>query len=289
MPNGFLLSKLNAWSRLMRLHTPAGYLLCFFPAAYGLLLASDQGIALGYLSLFFIASIITRSGGCIINDLWDRKLDKNVKRTKDRPLATGEVSAFEAYSLLLIMSLISLVILLTLPAMAIYIGLVAAVLIAIYPSMKRITNYPQIFLGLTFNTGCLIGYATIKNTLSLEAFILYVGCGFWVFAYDTIYGFMDMADDKKIGIKSTAIIFEHLPYKAIILGCYGIFFVSFTAIFWNIIHFPGLIIILLTMLWSAYLILTLDIGHSGNCLYRFKANSWIGVILLLAILLEKLI
>ena len=194
--------------KLMRLHQPTGFLLLFWPCAFGVTLASPSHPSGLLLLLLLIGSIIMRASGCIINDLIDRDLDKHVERTKDRPLAKGSISTTQALLLLSILLLIGAFILFSLSRTAIYIGLFSILLIICYPFMKKLINYPQAFLATTFNVGALIGYAAITNSISMQAILLYIACWFWTLGYDTIYGYQDTKDDKIIGIKSTSIIFE---------------------------------------------------------------------------------
>lgn len=288
MPNKSLQNKLSIICHMMRLGAPTGYLLSFFPATFGLLLAYEKPVNLAYIPVFFIGSVLTRSAGCIINDLLDQNLDKKVTRTKDRPLASGAISSKEAILVLVILLLCSLGILLCFNTTAIYIGIFAFFMISLYPLMKRITYFPQAFLGLTFNLGCLIGYAAIKNNISTNALILYFACGFWTVGYDTIYAFMDLKDDKKIGIKSTALLFENMNYKAIILALYFTFIFLFAFATWDMVNLPLCTAIALCILYAVWLVYTLDIEQEINCLKRFKANNYIGFILFLGLLLEKL-
>jgi len=287
MPNNFL-PKYQSLLKLIRIHSPTGYLLSFFPASFGLMLAYEKYSDLFYLPIFFIGSILVRSAGCIINDLFDQNLDKHVARTKDRPIASGSVSNKQALVLLAILLSLSLAILLALNTTSIYIGLVSIFMITFYPLMKRITYFPQVFLGLTFNTGCLIGYASIKNSISYEAVILYIGCGFWTIAYDTIYAFMDLNDDKKTGIKSSAVFFEHMNFK-LILTIFYIFFISlFTLSMKNILSIYIILAILISSLIALWITVYLNIKNEKNCMLRFKANNIIGFLLFLTMLLEKL-
>ena len=288
MPNQFSSYKWASLLYLTRIHAPTGYLLSFFPAAFGLILAYEKAADLIYLPLFLIGSILVRSSGCIINDLFDQKLDKKVARTKNRPLANGDVSTTEALILLAILLCISFGILLSLNATAIYIGVISIFLITLYPLMKRITYYPQTFLGITFNLGCLIGYAAIKNTLSYDVLTLYIACGFWTMAYDTIYAFMDLKDDKKIGIKSTAILFEHKAFKLIITAFYAAFFILFMFSIRAIFSTYSLIAIVISSIITLWITINLDIYNNKNCMKRFKINNYIGFILFLAMLLEKI-
>ena len=273
----------------MRLNSPVVYFCYFFPAAFGLMLAYKNNPSdLLYLLIFIIGSIITRGAGCIINDLFDRNLDKKVARTKNRPIASGAISVKEAIILLFTLLSIGLLILVSLNITSIAIGFVAVFLTTLYPLMKRITYFPQVFLGITINLGCLIGYAVITDNISIDAMILYFACGFWTVGYDTIYAFMDIKDDKKVGIKSTAIFVENMNYKAIILALYLAFIFLFAFATWNTMNLFLSMAIILSILGTIWIVYTLDITQESNCLARFKANNYIGFILFLGLLLEKL-
>lgn len=265
----------------MRLNSPVVYFCYFFPAAFGLMLAYKNNPSdLLYLLVFIIGSVITRGAGCIINDLFDRNLDKKVERTKNRPIASGAISVKEAIILLFALLLIGLLILLSLNTTSIAIGFIAVFLTTLYPLMKRITYFPQVFLGITINLGCLIGYAVITDNISMDAMILYFACGFWTVGYDTIYAFMDIKDDKKIGLKSTAIFLEdrdHSIYLAFFAGM-AVFFTMNGLMMagHNIaILFFGLVASILLIMWQ---ITTLKINLPENCLLRFKSNKYLGII-----------
>jgi 4-hydroxybenzoate polyprenyltransferase len=288
MPNYFSHSKLLHFYHLSRIQAPTGYLLSFFPAAFGLLLAYKEPKNLLYLPIFLVGSILVRSAGCIINDLLDQDFDKHVARTKNRPLASGAISNKEALIFLALLLSISLGILLCLSKTAIYLGIIAMMLISIYPLMKRFTYFPQVFLGFAFNMGCLIGYASAKDSISYNALILYLACGFWTVGYDTIYGFMDIKDDKKIGVKSTSIFFEHRHFKLVIALCYFFFFALSAIAMQDLLSYYLRAGIILSILISLLAVYTLDIKNSKNCLLRFKINNYIGFILFLAMLLEKI-
>lgn len=287
MPNKFS-SKCISLVQLIRLHAPTGYLLSFFPTAFGLMLAYERSVDLHYLPVFFIGSILTRGAGCIVNDLFDRNLDKNVERTKNRPIASEAITTIEAMLLLAILLCACLVILLYLSVTAIAVGLITIFLIILYPLMKRITYFPQAFLGVTFNMGCLIGYATVKDAISLDSIILYIACGFWTMGYDTIYAFMDIKDDKKVGIKSTAIIFEQRYFRLVIAVFYALFLTLFMFAMRNFLFVYVILAALACLLIIFWIIIYLDVNDPNNCLICFKANNYIGFLLFLAMLLEKL-
>ena len=269
---------------LARLDNPIGIFLLLFPCLLGITIASDQ-INLEIFTLFTLGAITMRSAGCIINDIVDRNLDKKTVRTKDRPLANEQLTLKEAYYFLLFLLIIGLLILIQLNQIVVILGLAIIPLIVLYPYMKRITYFPQLFLGIIFNWGVLMGYASIKNTLDPEIFFLYAACIFWTIGYDTIYAHQDKKTDVKIGIKSTAILFGKktklclcMLYLLMILNLVstGIVF-QLTSSFYLITT-----VIFLHLMWQIY---TLEINDPKNCLSRFKSNRWVGLAMLAAIIL----
>ena len=269
---------------LARLNNPIGIFLLLFPCLLGITIASDQ-INLEIFTLFTLGAITMRSAGCIINDIIDRNLDKKTVRTKDRPLANEQLTLKEAYYFLLFLLIIGLLILIKLNQIVIILGLAIIPLIVLYPYMKRITHFPQLFLGIIFNWGVLMGYASIKNTLDPKIFFLYAACIFWTIGYDTMYAHQDKETDVKIGIKSTAILFGKktklclcMLYLLMILNLVstGIVF-QLTSSFYLITT-----VIFLHLIWQIY---TLEINDPKNCLSRFKSNRWVGLAMLTAIIL----
>lgn len=274
---------------LMRVNNPVGYWLVYFPALFGLFLAFEILDDLLYIPIFFVGAIVTRSAGCIINDLFDKDFDREVNRTKARPLASNKISVGAALVLLLLLLVVSFIILLSLSVTSVIIGIIAFLMIILYPLMKRFTQFPQVFLGLTFNLGCLIAYSAIKDDVSQEALMMYLACGFWTFGYDTIYAFMDIKDDKKIGIKSSAIFLEHRYYKfwiAVAYICFVALFILANLATKNYFGAVGGVIVLPLLLWQ---VLTLDIANNANCLVRFKANMYVGLIMSVMMLLGLVI
>nr|WP_253308047.1 4-hydroxybenzoate octaprenyltransferase [Rickettsia endosymbiont of Ceutorhynchus assimilis] len=279
MPNKFFLTL-----KLMRLNSPTGYLLVFFPALFGILLAKPTIVELIKLvPVFFLGSIITRSAGCVINDIFDKNYDKHVARSKERPLANGLLTVKDALIILIILLVCALLILLSLNRAAIYIGFFAFVMIILYPLMKRFTNFPQVFLGLTFNLGVLIGYAAILDKLTIQAFIMYIACCSWTVGYDTIYGFMDLVDDKKIGVKSLARWLENKNYRLWLYSFYIIFILLFilSANIANYnINYIAISVALIMLLWQVAI---LNINDPANCLAIFKNNNYVGLMLVLTL------
>lgn len=231
-----------------------------------------------------------RSSGCIINDLFDINLDSKVERTKLRPLTSGQISKNKALIWLVILLILGIVVLCFLSSLAIILSIVAFILAIIYPLMKRVTYFSQVFLGITFNTGILIGAATIKNTLSIADWIVYLGAISWTTGYDTIYAFMDVKDDKKIGIKSLALFLLDKNYK-LYLGFFYSFFIIAIIVSMNIQNILSIKSIIILLVAYAFLMLNvaiLQIDNMDNCLNRFKSNNIIGIMVILSYLIEKI-
>ena len=269
----------------MRLEQPVGFFLLMLPCFWGVLAASNSYQHLwsnSYLFLIFaIGSIVMRSAGCIINDFFDKDLDKHVSRTSQRPLTSGAISSFEAFIIFSILNLIGLAILLSLNSLAIIIGLISFVLFIFYPLMKRITYWPQLFLGITFNIGCLIGYAAIENQLNFQIIILYLSGIFWTLGYDTIYAHQDREDDLNIGIKSTAILFGKNT-KLWIIIFYSL--IVLCLILFGLLHDQNIYYFILLIFVSAHLfsqIKRLDIENKDECLSIFKSNQYLGLMIAL--------
>ena len=283
---------MKKYSQLLRLDQPIGYLLLMMPCFWGVLAASNsyQEVSenLYYFLIFAVGSVVMRSAGCVINDLFDKDLDKYVLRTAQRPLASGTISSTEAIIIFILLNLCGLAILLTLNLLAIIIGLISFMLFIVYPLMKRITYWPQFFLGITFNVGCLIGYASIENILNIQIAFLYLAGIFWTLGYDTIYAHQDRSDDLNIGIKSTAILFGEKTkywvavfYSLMLLSLFSFGVFNQT----NFLFFIGLFFIAMHLY---YQIKKLDINNSKGCLKIFKSNQQVGILVVLAILISIL-
>ncbi len=203
---------LKIFIELTRLNKPIGFMLLFWPCSWGLAYAyldnQNTNLFTNYLILFFLGSVLMRSAGCIFNDIVDRDFDKKVKRTKTRPIAAGKITVWHSLIYVLILCLIAFIILLQFNIFTIILGMSSMLLAFSYPFMKRITYWPQLFLGITFNWGIVMAWTAINGSISLEILILYVSAIFWTLGYDTIYGAQDMSDDEIIGLKSTSIKFK---------------------------------------------------------------------------------
>ena len=214
---------------LTRLKKPIGFLLLFWPCLWGLTIANnfsnDNYLFLKHSLLFLMGAILMRSAGCIVNDILDRKIDKMVERTKNRPIASGQISVERSLFLVLLLCLSAFIILIQFNINTIILGLASMPFAFTYPLMKRFTYWPQLFLGVTFNYGIIMAWVSITNELNIYPFIFYFGAIFWTLGYDTIYGFQDIKDDEIIGVKSTSIKFKKNP-KIFLFFCYSIFVMS---------------------------------------------------------------
>ncbi len=211
--------------KLLRLDKPTGIFLLFWPCAWGLAIGSsvidDSVIFYKYLLLFFLGSFFMRSAGCVYNDIVDRKIDAKVSRTKSRPIAKGTISVTTGWMIILLLIFFSILILIQFNLNSIIFGLSSGLLVIAYPFMKRITYWPQLFLGITFNWGVILAWLVLENKISLTPLVLYSSAIFWTLGYDTIYGMQDIKDDLKIGVKSTSIKFKK-KIKTFLLICYSI-------------------------------------------------------------------
>ncbi len=200
--------KINNYLELIRLNKPIGFMLLLWPCWFSLAYINlPQHTLINYYLLFLFGAVIMRSAGCIINDLVDQNIDSKIERTALRPIAAKKISNFHAIIFLIILLTIGLLILLQFKFETILAGLVCTPLIVMYPFMKRITFWPQLFLGIVFNWGIIICSVEFFGTITKEFFIFYLACIFWTIGYDTIYAFQDLKDDIKNKIKSTAVLF----------------------------------------------------------------------------------
>ena len=287
------MNQLNLFIELIRLKKPIGFMLLFWPCAWGLTLAYDFSNDLSnyffYLSLFFLGSVLMRSAGCIVNDILDKELDKKVYRTKNRPIASGRVSIKLSLTYVVFLCFIALLVLLNFNTLTIILALSSMPLAFSYPLMKRYTYWPQLFLGITFNYGLILGWTSINNEIDLIIIIFYLGAIFWTLGFDTIYGYQDIKDDEIIGVKSTSIKYKKNP-KLFLIICYLIFIVSlilvgffmkFNTLFYFFILFP------IAHLFF-YQIYIFNYKNPKNCLKVFKSNNFFGVVVLFNILIGKI-
>ena len=279
---------------LIRLKKPIGFMLLYWPCAWGLTLAYDFSSNLNnyffYLILFFLGAILMRSAGCIVNDILDKEFDKKVLRTKNRPIASDKISIKLAIFYVLILCFFALLVLLNFNTYTIILALGSMPLAFTYPLMKRFTYWPQLFLGITFNYGLILGWTAIQNEIDLLPILFYLGAIFWTLGYDTIYGFQDIKDDEIIGLKSASIKFKDNA-KSFIFLCYLILCISILVIGYLInsnLFFYIFMILPISHLYF-YQIKKFDAKNPIECLKIFKSNNLLGLLVFINILLGKII
>ena len=286
------MKQLNLFIELIRLKKPIGFMLLFWPCTWGLTLAYNFSNNLYnyffYLTLFFLGSVLMRSAGCIVNDILDREFDKKVFRTKNRPIASGKISIKLALIYTIFLCLIALLILLNFNTFTIILALGSMPLAFSYPLMKRFTYWPQLFLGITFNYGLILGWVCVTNQIEIVPIILYIGAIFWTLGFDTIYGYQDIKDDEIIGVKSTSIKFKKNP-KSFLIVCYSIFTISLITIGFfmkfNLMFYLFLSIPILHLFF--YQIYNFNSKDPKNSLKIFKSNNLLGLIIFCSILIGK--
>ena len=279
---------------LIRLKKPIGFMLLFWPCAWGLTLAYDFSSNLNnyffYLILFFLGAVLMRSAGCIVNDILDKEFDKKVVRTKNRPIASDKISIKLAIFYVLILCFFALLVLLNFNTYTIILALGSMPLAFTYPLMKRFTYWPQLFLGITFNYGLILGWTAIQNEIDLLPVLFYLGAIFWTLGYDTIYGFQDIKDDEIIGLKSASIKFKDNA-KSFIFLCYLILCISILVIGYLInsnLFFYIFMVLPISHLYF-YQIKKFDPKNPIECLKIFKSNNLLGLLVYINMLLGKII
>ena len=278
---------LKIFIELTRLNKPIGYMLLFWPCSWGLAYAysvsQNEKLFIYYLILFFFGSVLMRSAGCIVNDIVDKDFDKKVKRTKRRPIASGKISIKKSLMFVMILCALAFLILIQFNFLTIALGLGSMFLAFSYPFMKRITYWPQLFLGLTFNWGIIMAWAAINNDITIEIITLYISAIFWTLGYDTIYGAQDMSDDEIIGLKSTSIKFKK-NIKFFVSTSYLITIFMILYLFKNSLgaNFFSLFLVFF-MLSFIYQLLRFKNNYSRNYLEIFRFNNYSGLLLFLSI------
>ena len=287
------MNQLNLFIELIRLKKPIGFMLLFWPCAWGLTLAFDFSANLNnyflYLILFFLGLVLMRSAGCIVNDILDKEFDAKVFRTKNRPVASGKISISLAIFYSVLLCFLALLVLLNFNYFTIILAFGSMPLAFTYPLMKRFTYWPQLFLGITFNYGLILGWTAVKGQVDVITIIFYIGAIFWTLGYDTIYGYQDIKDDEIIGLKSTSIKFKKEPY-IFLFSCYSIFLLSLLISGYfmelNKISFFIFIFILIHMFY--FQVKKLNISDPSSCLKIFKSNNYLGLIIFFGLLIGKI-
>ncbi len=281
---------LKPYGRLARWDRPLPLLLLFWPCGFALALAALAEPARGFdwwaLILFYVGSVAMRGAGCTFNDIVDTDIDMKVARTRSRPIPSGQVSKRQAAVFLVLQALVGLAVLLQFNATTVMLGIASLVLVAIYPFMKRVTWWPQLFLGLAFNWGALVGWTSQTGSLALPPLLLYVGGILWTIGYDTIYALQDIEDDALVGVKSTARLFGRRARLLVAL------FYAATVVLWVAAGlmvgagWPFLVGMLAVVGILGWQVRTLEPHSPTNALVRFRANHWVGLALTAALLLD---
>jgi len=279
----------HPYIRLARYDRPIGTWLLLFPCWWSIGLASNSSSQFWFFAIFGVGAIIMRGAGCTINDILDRKVDGKVARTRNRPLPSGQITLFKACLFLVLQLIFGFLVLLTLNPFAILIGVAALLLVFSYPLMKRITFWPQFFLGLTFNWGALLGWAAVHGELSGPSLWLYLAGLFWTLGYDTIYAHQDKIDDPSAGIRSTARkfglnsrlwIYFFYSKAIVLLAVTGVT----TDAGW--IFYIGLFLGGVQLFWQVW---DVKFAEPKDCLAKFKSNRLFGWLILTGILTEKIV
>ena len=288
------MNQLNLFIEVTRVKKPIGFMLLFWPCIWGLTIVynfeSDLTNYFSYTSLFLAGSILMRSAGCIVNDIVDKNFDKKVERTKNRPIASGKISINLAIIYAVILCCIAFLVLINFNQFTIIMALLSMPLAFTYPLMKRITYWPQLFLGVTFNYGLILAWISISNEISYIPIIFYMGAIFWTLGYDTIYGFQDIKDDEIIGVKSTSIKFKDNPKKFLFI-CYLVFILGLILLGFfmkfKIFYFMFLIIPIFHLI--VFQIFKLNTKNTQDCLNKFKSNNILGLLIFINILIGKIV
>ncbi len=282
------MNQLKIFVELSRLNKPIGFMLLFWPCSWGLAYAyhfnQNLNLFIYYLILFFLGSVLMRSAGCIFNDIVDKDFDNKVERTKKRPITSGKITVKSSLFYVFVLCILAFLILIQFNNLTIMLGMGSMFLAFAYPFMKRITYWPQLFLGLTFNWGLIMAWTSINNEINVEIVILYISAIFWTLGYDTIYGVQDMSEDEIIGLKSTSIKFKKniktFVTISYLLTLFTLIFVFKDFLGVNIFSF----LILMFFLSLLFQIMKFKKSNSKSCLEAFKFNNISGLLLFFAII-----
>ena len=284
-------NKISNFIELARLKKPIGFMLLFWPCVWGLTLAYNFNSSIIYfvkfITLFLCGSILMRSAGCIINDIVDKNFDAKVERTKTRPIASGKISVKLGIIYALLLCFFALLVLLNFNNFTIILAFCSMPLAFTYPYIKRFTYWPQLYLGITFNYGLLLGWTAIFSGITIEPIIFYLGAIFWTLGYDTVYGYQDIKDDEIIGVKSTSILFKNNP-KMFLFFSY-LFFIIFYFATGFLMKF-SVLFFLIALIPVAHLLLQIikfNSNEPSNCLKIFKSNNLFGLLIFINLIIEK--
>jgi len=279
-------TRLGAYARLMRWHRPIGTLLLLWPTLWALWIAGDGAPPAWIVAVFVVGTFLMRSAGCVINDYADRDLDPHVARTRDRPLAAGEVGPREALALFAALGLVAFALVLLLNRLTVYLALVGVVLAATYPFMKRFTHLPQAYLGMAFGWGIPMGFAAVAGEVPAIAWTLFAANICWTLAYDTMYAMEDRPDDLAIGVRSTAVLLG--DWDRVAVAAFQLATLALLAVVGAQAGFGGwyALGLLGAVAFGAYQQWLIRRRERGPCLRAFLNNQWLGGAVFAGILLE---
>ena len=285
MLDKLVLKKIANYLELIRFYKPIGFLLLMWPCWFALsILDLNIDVLINWLIVFLFGSFFMRGAGCIINDIIDKDIDKSISRTQMRPLVSKNVTLKEAILILIIFLSISFFILLQFSLPSIIVGIISLPFIIIYPYMKRVTNFPQLFLGVTFSWGVLIVSTEFNRTLTVEFLLLYIACIFWTLAYDTIYAYQDKEDDIKQGVKSTAVYFNEKG-RSFVGICYSLVLLIFGYLAWNSSNSLFCVFIMAIFGICTYIaIQKWDINSKSSSNFYFRQNNFFAFMLFIYLL-----
>ena len=288
------MKQLNYFIELTRLKKPIGFMLLFWPCIWGLVIgydfSTDIRVFIKFVILFLCGAILMRSAGCIINDIVDKDFDAKVERTKNRPIASGKVSIKLGLIYSMMLCIFAFIVLIQFNNFTIILALGSMPLAFTYPLMKRFTYWPQLFLGITFNYGLVLGWLSIEEKISLIMLVFYIGAIFWTLGYDTIYGFQDINDDEIIGLKSTSIKFKDNAKNFLFISYFVFIFLFLVGGYlMNLNKFYFLSMLFTAYHLFIYQIKGFDQKNPQICLKTFKSNNFFGLIMLISILIGKIL
>lgn len=286
---GLRSNNLKAYAQLMRLDRPIGMFLVLWPTLCGLWLAAGGLPSTKNLVIFSLGAFLMRAAGCVINDFADREIDAHVKRTKNRPIASGRVSESEALTLFVFITGLAFILVLFTNWLTIALSVVGIILASCYPFMKRYTYFPQVILGAAFSWSIIMAYAAEINEIPKEAWLLYVAVLVWTVVYDTFYAMVDRDDDIRIGVKSTAILFGDYDKLITSLLQFFVVFVLFLVGYQyelGVIYFTSTIVVACLFSYQQWIIFD---RNRDACFKAFLNNNWVGVAMFTGIALDALI
>ena len=277
-------NKIVAFYKLMRLDKPVGIFLLLWPTLWALFLASNALPDLKLLSIFIAGSILMRSAGCVINDYFDRKIDPQVQRTKNRQIGLGNVTLYEVFFIVLALSLTSFILVLQLNLLSMQVAFIASLFVISYPLTKRFFCMPQLYLGITFGFGILIAFSAVQNQIPSQAFLLFAANIFWAIAYDSHYAVSDMSDDRALNIYSVPLTFKGLTIKIIFISYLLMFFILYVIGFIEQFSYQYYLALLIAIFIALY---NCNLSKKLNSEKNFKAfllNNYLGCFIFLGFL-----